>query len=124
MSDSNTINTDHLKAKIPKMTAEEIIAMNKRALATLLFIYADGGLEFSNKVIKDYPSLHQQNRVVHSTAGDYMVLDLLRLHGYIEGESNRNSRWHKIFLTEKGLSKATQLHGNFIKNNYEALFGE
>lgn len=82
MSDSNTTNDNHLKAKVAKMTAEEIIAVNKRALATLLFIYADRWLEFSSRDIKQYPPLEQQNRVVHSTVGDYMVLDLLRLHGY------------------------------------------
>ncbi len=37
MSDSNTTNADHLKAKVAKMTAEEIVAMNKRAARSLIF---------------------------------------------------------------------------------------
>jgi hypothetical protein len=122
MTQPKNTNIDHLREKMATMTPEEISFLNERALVTLLFIYADGGLEFSKKVIEQHPSLAQQNRVVHYTVGDYSVLDLLRFHGYIDGESNRKSRWHKIFLTEKGLNKAKHLHGNFIKSSYENLF--
>jgi hypothetical protein len=122
MTQPNAPKVSYLTAKLARLTSEEIISLNKKALVTLLFIYTDGGLEFSNEVIKQHPSLQEQNRFVHSTVGDYMVLDLLKFYGYLDGESNRNSRWHKVFLTEKGLSKAIQLHSNFIDNNYEALF--
>lgn len=96
------------------MSSEEITSLNQQALITLLFIYSNGVYEYSDKDIEMYPGLADRNRIVHETVGDYLVLDLLRCSGYIEGESGRKSRWSKIFLTDKGLEQAKQLHNNFI----------
>jgi hypothetical protein len=115
------LESENLKNQIAGMSDREVIALNQRALVTLLFVYSDGGNEFSDKEISDYPNLSQQNRIVHSTVGDYFILDLLKFSGYIEGESNRRSRWNKIFLTEKGLEKAKYLHTSFIANSYDAI---
>ena len=118
---SDIENTNHSKAKIAKMSTEQLAFLNERALVTLLFIYSEGESEFSTKTIEEYPALGQRNRIMHRTVGDYMILDLLRDRGYLDGESNRSSRWYKIFLTDKGLAKAKQLHSSFIKSSNEIL---
>jgi hypothetical protein len=115
------IEIENLKNQIARMSDREVRTLNQRALLTLLFVYSDGGNEFSDKEISDYPNLSQRNRIVHSTVGDYFILNLLKFSGYIEGESNTGSKWSKIFLTDKGLEKAKHLHTNFIANSYDAI---
>jgi hypothetical protein len=116
MAQPNNSDRDlkYLKDRISRMSSEEITSLNQQALITLLFIYSDGVNEYSDQDIEKYPGLAEQNRIVHGTVGDYLILDLLRYSGYIEGESGRQSRWSKIFLTDKGLEKAKQLHKNFV----------
>jgi hypothetical protein len=114
-------NINHLKNKMERMKADEIRSLNQKALVTLLFIYSDGGNEFSKKAIAEFPGLAQRNRIMHGTVGDYMILELLRHYGYLQGESGRYSKWEKIFLTEKGLEKAKLLHESFMASSYEAL---
>jgi hypothetical protein len=104
----------HLKDRMSRMSSEEITSLNQQALITLLFIYSNGVYKYSDKDIEMYPGLAEQNRIVHETVGDYLILDLLKHNGYIEGESGRQSRWSKIFLTDKGLEQAKQLHRNFV----------
>jgi hypothetical protein len=115
------LEIENLKNQISRMSDQEVGTLNQRALITLLFVYSDGSNEFSDKDISDYPNLSQQNRILHSTVGDYFILDLLKFSGYIEGESNRRSRWNKIFLTEKGLEKAKHLYSSFVANSYDAI---
>jgi hypothetical protein len=114
-------NINHLKNQMLRMKPNEIISLNQRALITLLFIYSDGGKEFSEAVIAENPGLAQRNRIMHGVVGDYKILELLRYYGYLEGESGRYSKWEKIFLTEKGLEKAKYLHESLMASNYEAL---
>lgn len=111
----------YLKDKIARMSDREVINLNHQALVTLLFIYSDGGNEFSDEDISDYPNLSQRNRIVHSAVGNFFILDLLKYNGYITCESNTKSRWSKIFLTEKGLEKAKHLHESFITNSYDTI---
>jgi hypothetical protein len=118
---NSDLETEYLKNKIARMSDREVVSLNQRALVTLLFVYSDGSNEFSDREISDYPNLSQRNRIVHSTVGDYFILDLLKFSGYVEGESNTGSKWSKIFLTEKGLEKAKHLHASFIANSYDAI---
>ncbi len=114
-------NLNHLKNQMAKMKSEDIIMLNQRALITLLFIYSDGGNEFSKQAIDECPELEQRNRIMHGKVGDYNILELLRHYGYLEGEGGRYPQWEKIFLTEKGLEKAQHLHRSLMDSHYEAL---
>jgi hypothetical protein len=111
----------HLKNTLARMTADEVKIFNQQALATLLFIYSTGENEYSDQTIRDYPALKDKNRIMHWHMRNYLVLDLLRCSGYIEGESNRQARWNKTFLTDKGLEKAKQLHEGFVSSNHETI---
>ena len=63
----------YLKDKIARMSDREVINLNHQALVTLLFIYSDGGNEFSDEDISDYPNLAQRNRIVHSAVSLFSI---------------------------------------------------
>jgi hypothetical protein len=112
--DKRELEILNLKQRLARMSADEVAQLNRQALITILFIYSNGAPMHSEQNIRDYPGLADRNPIVHETVGDYFILDLLRCNGYIEGESNRQSKWYRIILTDNGLELATRLHRSFV----------
>jgi hypothetical protein len=111
------LDIQHLKDRLARMSSQERTSLNEQALITLLFIYSNGTPEHSEEAIERYPDLANRNPIVHERVGDYFILDLLRCNGYIEGQSNRQARWYRIVLTERGRELAVRLCQAFAGSN-------